>query len=103
MISPPDMTLPPAFDQWVFVIVQHHEKNPQIAGQHDEAAEVAYIPAYFSREDAQQGLLHLTLPKSGRYEIQAFMFDDLCEHARAGAFLIYFVDADGNIRHKMAP
>ena len=103
MSTPQDMTAAPSADQWVFVIVQHPENNPQIAGQHDEAADVAYIPAYFTREDAQQGLLHLTLPKSSRYEIQAFMFDDLCAQARAGGFLVYIVDADGVVRQKLAP
>ncbi|MFH1984921.1 MAG: hypothetical protein ABIL58_24025 [Pseudomonadota bacterium] len=98
-----DKTSAPGAHQWVFVIVQHPENNPQIAGQHDEAAEVAYIPAYFTREDAQQGLLHLTLPKSSRYEIQAFMYDDLCAQARAGSFLVYLVDADGGVLQRLAP
>jgi hypothetical protein len=103
MNAPIDMTATPTADQWVFVIVQNPENSPQIAGQNDEVAEVAYIPAYFTREDAQQGLLHLTLPKSSRYEIQAFMFDDLCAQARVGGFLVYLVDADGVVQQKLAP
>ena len=103
MHPPPDPSASPAPDQWLFVIVMDPENNPQIAGQHDETADVSFIPAYVSREDAQQGLLHLALDKSARYEIQAFLYEDLCEHAQSGGFLIYMIDADGNIRNDISP
>ncbi len=103
MLTPPTPSASPSPDQWLFVLVMNPENNPQIAGQHDETADVSYIPAYVSREDAQQGLLHLALNKSARYEVQAFLFEDLCEHARTGGFLVYVIDADGNIRNEIVP
>jgi hypothetical protein len=103
MQSTPDPSELPASDQWLFVIVMNPGNMPQIAGQHDDTADVSFIPSYVTREDAQQGLLHLTLSKSERYEIQAFIYEDLCEHALAGGFLIYLIDGDGTIKRKIAP
>ena len=96
-------TLPPGDNDWVFLIVQNPGPGEQIVGQHDTDADVSYIPVYLSKEDATQGLLHLALDKSIKYEIQAFIFSEVRDQATENRFLIYVVDVDGNVLQKMVP
>ena len=90
-------------DSWVWVVVMDPEANPQYMGQQEEGTQVAYIPAFRSKEDAQQGVVSLSIEKGKKIEIQAVMFDHLCEDAEAGGFHLFIVDAEGAIVEKISP
>jgi hypothetical protein len=90
-------------DTWVWVIVMDPEAKPQYLGQQQEGTDVAFIPTFRSKEDAQQGLAGMTLEKGRKIEIQAIMYDHLCEDAAANGFHLFVIDAEGNIAEKIAP
>lgn len=90
-------------DTWVWVIVMDPEAHPQYLGQQQEGAEVAFIPTFRSKEDAQQGLASMSLEKGRKIEIQAIMFDHLCGDAAASGFHLFIIDAEGNVVEKIAP
>ena len=90
-------------ESWVWVIVMDPEASPQYLGQQEEGTDVAYIPVFRSKEDAQQGLVSLSISKGRKIEIQAVMYDHLCEDAAPNGFQLFIIDADGAIVEKISP
>lgn len=97
------MTEPLGGDTWVWVMVMDPESDPQYLGQQQKGADAAFIPTFRSKEDAQQGLPHMTLEKGRKIEIQAIMYDHLCEDAAAHGFRLFIIDGEGNIVEKITP
>jgi hypothetical protein len=88
---------------WLYVVVQNPETDSQIMGQHDEAADVRFIPAFKTKDDAQQGLLHLPTTRGAKYEVQALIVEDLKRYAAERGFMLFILDADGRIEAQFAP
>ncbi|MEJ2039592.1 MAG: hypothetical protein P8X55_11750 [Desulfosarcinaceae bacterium] len=102
---PKERTMTVAIDgnTWVYVVVQDPDKNEHIVGQHDDEADIAYIPAFPDKDTAVMGLGRLAKTKGSKYEIQAVIFDDLVAHAGEGGFFIFMLDEDGKIMEKFTP
>ena len=90
-------------ETWVWVIVMDPETDPQYLGQQEKGTQAAYIPTFRSKEDAQQGVADLALERGRKIEIQAVMYDHLCEDAAASGFHLFIIDADGTIVEKVPP
>ena len=90
-------------ETWLFIIVQNPGGNEEFFGLHEEESDVAYIPAFENKENAQNCLIHLPTQKGNKYEIQAIMYEDLTRDAFANNFLIFLLDEDGKIIDKIYP
>ncbi len=90
-------------DTWIFVVVQNPGGNEQFFGLQDAETSIAYIPAFKSKEDAQDCLIHLPTQKGTKYEVQAVMYKDLIQDAFANDFFVFMLDADGKIIDKIFP
>lgn len=88
---------------WIFVVVTDPGKNEQFFGLHDEETDISYIPAFHSKEDAQNCLIHLPTQKGTKYEVQAVMYGDLSRDAFANNFFIFMLDEEGKIIDKIFP
>jgi len=86
---------------WLYVAVQKSGPTDQIVGQTDTETGVSYIPAFLSKESAQQTMFHLHLEKKKKYEAQAIIYEDLARHAAEGGFLIFVLDDDGNVLERL--
>ena len=86
---------------WLYVAVQKSGPNEQIVGQTDTESNVSYIPAFLSKESAQQAMFHLHLEKKRKYEVQAIIYEDLASHAAEGGFVIFVLDDDGNVLERL--
>ena len=86
---------------WLYVAVQKSAVNEQIVGQSDTESNVSYIPAFLSKESAQQAMFHLHLEKKKKYEVQAIIYEDLASHAAKGGFVIFVLDDDGNVLERL--
>ncbi len=90
-------------DTWVWVVVQDPGGDEQFLGQLDEENNVSFIPAFFQKEDAEQCFLQLHRQKGLKYEIQAIFFDELSKDASKHGFLIFMLNAEGEILEKITP
>ena len=90
-------------DTWVWVVIQNPGPNEQFLGQHYQDEDVSFIPALFEKEDAQQCLVHMTTQKGEKYEIQAIFFHELSQSAAQYDFMIFLLNADGEILEKIQP
>ncbi len=90
-------------DTWIWVVVQNPGPKEQFLGQHYEDQNVSFIPAFFEKEDAQQCLIQMTTNKGDKYEVQAVFFKELAEDAARHDFMIFMLNADGEILEKVNP
>jgi hypothetical protein len=90
-------------ETWIFVIVQDPGKNEHFFGLEDAETKVSYIPAFRSKEDAQDCLIHLPTQKRKKYEVQAVLYGDLTRDAFSNNFFVFMLDGDGKITDKIYP
>jgi len=90
-------------DSWIWVVVQNRGPYEQFLGQRYEDENVSFIPAFFEKEDAQQCLIHMTTHKGDKYEVQAIFYKELAEDAAKNGFMIFMLNADGEILEKISP
>jgi hypothetical protein len=89
--------------QWVWVVVQDPGGNEQFVGQHDQQEDISFIPAFHSKEEAQQCFLNMARSKGSKYEVQAILFEELAKDATAGGFFIFLLDENGDVLEKIKP
>jgi hypothetical protein len=90
-------------DTWIWVVVQNPGADEQFLGQHDRDQDVSFIPAFFNKEDAQQCLVHMATQKRDKYEVQAIFFGELAKDAAKNGFMIFMLNAEGEILEKIEP
>ncbi|MDY6906532.1 MAG: hypothetical protein SWH61_17820 [Thermodesulfobacteriota bacterium] len=97
------MTPKPSRDDWVYVVVNNANSQPVFVGFDDEVSGIAYIPAFSTKEEAQDAFLSMPREPGGKYEIQAVFFGELARDALANGFLIFMLDSEGRIQEKIDP
>ncbi|GAB6906584.1 conserved hypothetical protein [Desulfosarcina cetonica] len=86
---------------WLYVVIQKVGREDQIVGQTDAESKIAFIPAFYNKETAQQAMLHLHLERKHKYELQAMIYEDLARHAIDGGFVIFVLDEDGKVLERL--
>jgi len=82
---------------WVYVIVCDPGNNEHFLGLIDKEKNVNFIPAFASKDAANDCFLTLPKEKGKKYEVQAIHVDELTEDATKNEFIVAMVDNDGNI------
>ena len=90
-------------DTWIWVVVQNPGAGEQLLGQEYQDQKVSFIPAFFEKEAAQQCLFQLTTNKGDKHEVQAILYDELVQAAAKNDFMIFILNADGQILEKIKP
>lgn len=88
-------------DTWLYVAVQKDVPADKIVGQVDAEHDISFIPAFLTKDTAQQAMFHLNLQKQKKYEIQAIICEDLIRHATEGGFVIFVLDEDGKVLERL--
>jgi len=88
---------------WVWVVVLDPGENEQFLGQYDQEKEVSYIPTFLEKEEALQSLEHLARKQEHKYEIHAIQYEDLARNAAENGFVLFILNAKGEILVKIRP
>jgi len=91
------MTVDEKNRKWVYVLVGKAGREESFLGLYDEKTMVNFIPAFSTKEDAEDCYLTLPREKGVKYEIQAVHIEELHEHAGKNNFVVTMVDKDGRI------
>ncbi|NOY68206.1 MAG: hypothetical protein GXP53_01745 [Deltaproteobacteria bacterium] len=91
------MNKKPQKHDWIWVVVENTGTEERFVGLHDETDDLPYIPAFTSKEDAADCLIHMPTQRGNKYEVQAVMFEDLEKDAAEGGFQIVLADGEGKI------
>lgn len=84
-------------DVWLYVFVCEPGANESFLGLYNEEKEVNFIPAFQTKEDANDCFLTLPRQKGKKYELQAVHIDELQEEAIKNGFAVALVDSDGKV------
>ncbi len=87
----------------VWVVVQTQGGAESFVGQHDQKLDIAYIPFFREKEDAQRGQILMRKVKGRKYEVQAIRCRELARDAAQSGFLLFLLDEDGRILEKIDP
>lgn len=83
---------------WVYVIVSNPGGGKEtFLGLFDKEKEVNFIPAFESKDAANDCFLTLPRAKGTKYEVQAIHIEELVASAEGNGFIVAIVDGDGNI------
>lgn len=82
---------------WVFVFVCEPGKDESFLGLYNVENDVNFIPAFQSRDDANDCFLTLPREKGKKYELQAVHIEELHDIATKSGFTVALVDSDGKI------
>ena len=91
-------------DIWYYIIVQNPDMpHSEILGYTDKNTGATFIPAFKSKEIAQQ--CFMIIPKDvmkEKYEAQAIILEDLVFHAKETNHEVLLMDDKGKILEKIA-
>lgn len=82
---------------WVWVIVYDKGDGGHYLGLYNEGKDINFIPAFESKEAANDCFLTMPREKGKKYEVQAIHIEELMEDAKKSEFAVAIVDADGAI------
>ena len=94
----------PKKDIWYYVIVQTPETpEEQFLGYKDKKTGEPFIPAFTTKEIAQQ--CFLVLPKdviNEKYEVQAVIKEDLMASAQKNDYAVFLLDDKGRVLEEIS-
>jgi len=82
---------------WLWVVVRAKETDRHYLGLYDEEQDVNFIPAFESKEEANDCFLQLPREKGKKYEVQAVHIEELTKDAEKAGFSVAIVNGDGKI------
>jgi hypothetical protein len=90
-------------NQWIYVVVQNPNSDAQYLGQHDDEADISFIPIFLEKEDALMCVNLMAKDKQKIYEVQAVMYEEVAAHAAAGGFHLFLLNKEGEVVEKVNP
>lgn len=83
---------------WVYVFVCEPEKKDEsFFGLYDADQGIHFIPAFRSKEEANDCFLNLPREKGKKYELQAIHIEELHEAAAKNDYVVAMIDQDGKL------
>ncbi|MBW1681003.1 MAG: hypothetical protein JRF59_10265 [Deltaproteobacteria bacterium] len=87
-------------EKWVWVIVQDPGGEERFLGQRYEESGEQFIPAFFEKDEARDGLRLLAREQGRKYEVQAIVLSHLLKRAAKEGMAVFLLDAQGRILEK---
>lgn len=85
---------------WVYVVVCDPEKDATFLGLHNKEKKIDFIPAFETKDAANDNFLSLPREKGKKYEIQAVLLEELQADAEKNGFVVAIIDNEGNVDEK---
>ncbi len=82
---------------WVYVVICDPESDANMLGLYNKEKDVNFIPAFETKDAANDCFLSLPREKGKKYEIQAVHIEELHVDATKNGFVVAIVDNEGNI------
>ena len=82
---------------WVYVFVCDPGDNESFLGLYNGEKEINFIPAFRTKDEANECFLNIPREKGRKYELQAIHIEELHEDAEKNGFTVALVDSDGQV------
>jgi hypothetical protein len=85
-------------EEWVYVFVCDPEKKDEsFLGLYNEKKNVHFIPAFRTKEEANDCFLNMPRERGRKYELQAIHIEELYADATQNNFVVAIVDHEGKV------
>ena len=84
-------------ENWVYVFICKSDNEENYLGLYNKEQDVNFIPAFQTKDDANDCFLNIPREKGKRYEVQAVHIEELHENASNNNFVVALVDKEGRI------
>lgn len=95
------MSISIAKQTWVYAVFNYSGGDENLTAFQDKDGET-FMPVLKSNSEAEIFLGYIPREPGTRYEVQAIIFDDVLNYARANNSLVYLVNEKGEILEKEA-
>lgn len=82
---------------WVYVFVTSEGTQETFLGLYNKEQDINFIPAFQTKDDANDCFLTLPREKGKKYEVQAIHIEELQVESEKNGFIVAIVDKDGNV------
>lgn len=82
---------------WVYVFVLNPGKEESFLGLYNAEQDIHFIPAFRTKEEANDCFLNLPREKGKKYELQAIHVEELHEAAAKHNYVVAMIDQDGKV------
>lgn len=82
---------------WVYVFVCDPGGRESFFGLYDEEKSINMIPAFRTKDEANDCFLTMPREKGKKYELQAVHIEEIRETAEKNGFVVTLVDGDGRL------
>ncbi len=82
---------------WVYVVVCDPDTQATFLGLHNTEKGIDFIPAFDSKEAADDCFLSLPKEKGRKYQVQAVLLEELYKDAERNGFVVAMIDNDGKV------
>lgn len=82
---------------WVYVFVSANGEKETFLGLYNKEKDVNFIPAFRTKDEANDCYLDMPRDKGVRYEVQAVHIEELFDEASKSGFEVAIVDQDGKV------
>lgn len=82
---------------WVYVFVSDPGPSENFLGLYNNEKEINFIPAFQTKEEANDCFLTIPREKGKKYELQAVHVEEIYDIAKENGFVVAIVDADGKV------
>ncbi len=82
---------------WAYVVVCDPDTQATFLGLHNTEKALDFIPAFDSKEAANDCFLSLPKEKGRKYEVQAVLLEELYKDAERNGFVVAMIDNDGKV------
>ena len=87
--------------QWVYVVIQDPNSNPQYLGQQEADTGISFIPVFLEKEDALMCMNLMARDNQKLSEAQAVIYEELVDHAVSAGFRLYLLNKAGEVIEKI--
>ncbi|WP_457576721.1 DUF3110 domain-containing protein [Desulfomarina sp.] len=82
---------------WVYAFVCNPGADESFLGLYSENNDMNFIPAFYTKEEANDCFLSLPREKGKKYELQAVHMEELTKDAEQNGYSVVMVDGNGKI------
>lgn len=82
---------------WVYVFVSNPGGEEAYLGLYNEEKDINFIPAFQTKEEANDCYLELPREKGVKHELQAIHIEELHQTAENNGFAVAIVDSEGKV------
>ncbi len=87
--------------EWVWIVIETDGDRENLFGQHDQEADIFFVPSFYSQEAGEACLKYLQKVPERKYEVQAMRSAEVLKAIQGRDYQLFIFDASGRVLEKL--